>query len=141
MEPSAILDYVGSVFRPFRTLHPITYEHTKFGEDIFSDGGDMPQNGIQKTPPGSGILLPVQTLTPSLMRGSSYVSSRKISAKSCDRLQSYIDFAILLFVAHFGPLSPPPLWGISIPVYDNVPWTPVVFTPNSILIRSAVLAQ
>jgi len=62
----------------------------------------LPKTEFDKTPPGGGILLPVLTLTPSILRGPSYASSRKISAKSDNRRSSYSNLTKLPFGANFG---------------------------------------
>jgi len=64
-----------------------------------------PKTEFEKTPPGGGILFPVSTLTPALLRGSSCVSSCKMSAISDNRRLSYSDLTILLF----GPIMGSPL--------------------------------
>jgi len=48
------------------------------------------QNGIRKTPPGGGILLSVPSLTTTILRGPSYVSSCIISASELAILPFYI---------------------------------------------------
>jgi len=83
--PSAILDYEESLFGPFRSLRdPISYVHTKFGEDIFIIGGDMPPKRNSRKRPwrrNSTSAFKVDAFT---HLGPLCVSSRKISAKSHD---------------------------------------------------------
>jgi len=54
-----------------------------------------PKRNSKKRPPGGGILLSVPTLTPAILRGPSYMSSRKTSAKSDNPRPSYGDFTFL----------------------------------------------
>jgi len=65
---------------PLLTLQdPIFYIDTKFGEDILISARYMsPKRKSTKTPPGSGIPLPVSRLMPAIFRGFSHASSCKI---------------------------------------------------------------
>jgi len=83
----SVFDHSARCGTPLSTI----YIHNKFGEDIFVGGGDMPPRNFT-----SGF-----NMTSSVLRGPSHVS-----AKSGDRLQSDIDFTILLFGAHFGSAFP-----------------------------------
>jgi len=103
--PSAKLDFRQKHIS-ITSLHtlrdPILYANRKFGEDISIGDGDMPQKRNSKTTPfGGGILLPVPTLTPAVLRGPSYVSSRKSLAKRDNRRSSFCDLTILPIGAHF----------------------------------------
>jgi len=60
---------------------------------------------FDKTPPGGGILLPVLRLMLAFLRGLSYVSSSKMSAKSDYRRLSYGDLTFLPFGVPLAPMD------------------------------------
>jgi len=105
---------------PFHTFRTTFCTHTPNLVKIIRSAVEIfAQNKIRKNAPGDGILFPVLTLTPYILRRPSSVSSCKISAKSDNRRPSCSYFTILQFGAHLGfPLRQriSELWGPTKPV-------------------------
>jgi len=133
--PSAILDYGGSVFRPFCMLWvPIFNADTKFCEDTLINDGGMPQKrNPKKRPLVAEFYFLLQRRYP-----QSYVSSCKISAKSADRFQTYITFAILPFGATHPILL---CCGIRTPCVIECPVGPQECSPETASWSVAFFAQ